>query len=60
MPEEECDHDAVKVEFDEEAAKGLDAHEVQRRWPRFFGQCPECGQQLIKYASMAHYLHGDW
>ncbi|HEX3156729.1 MAG TPA: hypothetical protein VHV32_19020 [Candidatus Angelobacter sp.] len=56
----ECDHAAAPVTFDEEAAKGLSAHEVRARWPRFFGNCPGCGTQLIKYASQMHYYSGDW
>lgn len=56
--QEECTHG---VTFDLEAAKGLDAHEVRRRWPRGFGECPlGCGYSGIAYASYMHYLYGDW
>lgn len=49
------------VTFDEDAAKHLDAHEVRKRWPRLFGKCPKgCGFDGIGYASMAHYVYGDW
>lgn len=55
---ERCDHG---VTFDEEAAKGLDANEVRRRWPRLYGDCPKsCGFHGIAYASYLHYLAGDW
>lgn len=57
---DKCEHHGAKVEFDEEAAKGLSAWEVRKRWPRFYGACPDCGVQLIKYASNVHYYSGDW
>lgn len=54
----ECTHG---VTFDEPAARGLDAYEVRRRWPRLDGRCPlGCGYCGIAYASGAHYVHGDW
>ena len=35
--------------------------EVRRRWPRLDGYCPlGCGYHGIYYASMAHYVAGDW
>jgi hypothetical protein len=55
-----CDHAAVMPAFDEEAAKGLDAYEVRKRWPRFFGKCPSCDFKGILYASRMHYIMGDW
>ncbi len=55
---EECGHEGA-AEFDEEAARGLDAAEVQRRWPRG-SWCPRCGKRAIFYASYAHYIAGDW
>lgn len=55
-----CDHTSIKVSFDEQAAAGLDASEVKRRWPRFSGRCPGCGVLVIMYASYAHYITGDW
>lgn len=65
-----CAHDAVKVEFDEVQARLLEeggqydsyelTREIRKRWPRFFGNCPDCGQQVIKYASSAHFVWGDW
>jgi hypothetical protein len=54
----ECDHG---VTFDEVAARGLDAHEVRKRWPRLGGNCKlGCGYNGIYYASFMHYLMGDW
>jgi len=46
--------------FDEEAAAGLSAAEVRRRWPRFAGRCAQCGAEGVEYASMAHMVAGDW
>ncbi len=52
-----CDHGAT---FDREAARGLSSEEVRARWPRFFGLCKACGYYGIAYASMEHYVMGDW
>ncbi len=53
-----CDHG---VTFDEFEAAGLDAYAVRERWPRLYGDCPKgCGFNGIGYASMAHYVCGDW
>lgn len=56
-----CLHEeAPQPAFDEEEARGLPAEEVRRRWPRWVGNCPGCGQALILYASPHHYIAGDW
>ena len=56
--ETECDHG---ITFDRDAAKDLTKEEVRQRWPRLFGICPKgCGYNGIYYASMAHYVYGDW
>ena len=57
---EGCQHEKCTVTYDAEAAKGLDEFEIRRRFPRFSGNCPDCGVQLIKYASYEHYIMGDW
>lgn len=57
---ETCGHLAALPPFDEQAATGLSVAEVRRRWPRFFGACPDCGGQVIAYASAAHFAMGDW
>ena len=55
---EVCNHG---ITFDEEAAKGLSASEVKKRWPRLSATCPKgCGYNGIYYASYMHYLSGDW
>lgn len=56
-----CAHEKVRPTFDYEASKGLSSHEVRQRWPRFFGECPDCrAPQLILYASKEHYYSGNW
>lgn len=55
-----CTHPKCTPAFDEEAAKGLDAAEIQRRWPRFDGVCPDCGERMIIYASFMQYIAGDY
>ena len=53
-----CSHG---VTFDEEAAKPLSEGEIRKRWPRLCGPCPlGCGFTGIAYASLAHYVYGDW
>ena len=56
----ECQHTKCIPTFDAEAARGLEAYEVRRRWPRFEGTCPNCNESVIVYGSIAHYLSGDW
>jgi hypothetical protein len=56
-----CEHENLPpVPFDEEAAKGLSAWEVRRRWPRKMQICPDCKQDVLCYASSLHYYSGDW
>lgn len=34
---------------------------IRKRWPRLDGECPKgCGYKGIYYASMSHYIMGDW
>jgi len=56
-----CTHPQTTPPFDAEDARKLnDAGEVRKKYPRFFGQCPDCGAQVIGYASYEHYIMGDW
>lgn len=56
-----CEHPELpRPPFDAEAARGLSAEEVRKRWPRFYGPCPDCNTTVIHYASTAHYVLGDW
>ena len=55
-----CTHDKIKVEFDEDAAENMNENEVRKHYPRADAMCPDCGQRVIKYASMKHYIAGDW
>lgn len=56
-----CDHGVC---FDEDAFRqheNMSAEEVRKRFPRHFGECPKgCGYNGIAYASMLHYIAGDW
>lgn len=56
----QCKHPRCAVAFDEDAARGLSAEEVRKRWPRFYGLCPDCNTEVIRYASTAHRVLGDW
>ena len=60
--DDSCRHPSCIPEFDEEAAKGLEADDVRKRWPRprFWGVCPDCGVETIAYANSMHYICGDW
>ena len=56
--ESACDHG---ITFDEKVAKGMSTHDISQKYPRLFGWCPKgCGFRGIAYASMAHYVYGDW
>lgn len=54
-----CDH---LPPFDRDAARGMTSQEVRKRWPRYDGECGKCGAKFggISYASMEHYILGDW
>lgn len=58
-PEGKCELADPPV-FDPEAARGLSAEEVRRRWPRKQTTCVKCGETTIAYASFEHYIAGDW
>jgi hypothetical protein len=57
-----CKHAPLmaRVAFDPKAARGLRAGEVRQRWPRLCARCPNCGDNVIAYASFQHYIAGDW
>lgn len=59
FPSRSRKHERCKVEFDE-ADANLPEWEIRRRWPRFDGECPDCGKRMIVYASATHYIAGDW
>lgn len=50
----------ARIDFDEERGFSMTPEEVRSKWPRFFGECPDCGTSCIIYASLAHYVAGDW
>lgn len=56
-----CDHAAVTPKFSLEAlGEDTSSHAVRKMFPRFMGNCTECGQLAIVYASFEHFLMGDW
>lgn len=56
-----CGHDTVRPNVPvDQYLHTLEAAEVRRRYPRFHGVCPDCGQLVIVYGSAAHYIAGDW
>jgi hypothetical protein len=57
-----CEHDwdRPEPEFDPVAARGLDVSEIRKRWPRVTRKCRRCGVREIAYASIDHYIMGDW
>jgi len=56
----ECTHESVRPPFNQQAAIGVPHQQVRQRWPRFQGECRECGDYTIKYASRNHYIAGGW
>lgn len=56
-----CKHPNIQVpEFDSKVAANLSSHEVRRLFPRGSYYCADCKSTVITYASMEHYLSGDW
>lgn len=56
----ECKHSKVMPQYDSVAAKLMTSNQIRTTFPRFSGICPDCGYQGILYASMEHYIAGDW
>ena len=54
-----CDHAECKPPFDSQAAKSMTSLEVREKYPRFYGECPNCKGMVIAYASFEHYISGD-
>lgn len=56
-----CSHG---VAFDVDAAKSCSVATIRAQWPRGYftpeKPCPQCRYVGIAYASMAHYVYGDW
>ncbi len=57
---DKCMHLKVVPEFDEEVAKTLTAKAARALYPRFAGKCPDCDYVGVLYASMEHYIYGDY
>lgn len=60
-PPKPCEHPRLpQPEFDQEKAQKLSHTEIRQIYPRTDAECPDCGFHIILYASMAHYVFGDW
>jgi hypothetical protein len=55
-----CKHPNIPVKYDSADCAGKDDGYVRRHYPRFNGNCPDCGIHMIGYASFEHYIAGDW
>ena len=52
-----CEHAKVMPNYDDKDFDGLDEFEIRRRFPRFHGECPDCGARLIRVLRIAFWLH---
>lgn len=64
LNEGECKHEKCTPQYDEKQME-IDASTMsmtvfREKYPRFDGNCPDCGVHLISYASYDHYLMGSW
>jgi len=55
-----CHHEKVMPVVNDDELLSMSSYEVRDKYPRFFGVCPDCKQRVICYASMKHYVAGDW
>ena len=60
----DCSHASAMPRFSTKellaAAENLSTPELRKRFPRFAGTCPDCGEYVFLYASTVHYIAGDW
>lgn len=57
---EGCQHANLPVKYDSADCAGKDSAYVRKHYPRFYGNCPDCGVHMLGYASSEHYYAGDW
>lgn len=55
-----CEHKKVMPAYEPVAANLMTAFQVRQHFPRFAGECPDCGFDGVIYASFEHYIAGDW
>ena len=57
-----CKHEKHMPRYDEQHTKRykLTPEQVRELYPRFEGECSECGRNVTLYASNFHYMAGDW
>ena len=58
----QCDHKKHMPRYDEQYTRmyRLTPEQVREMYPRFEGECSECGRNVTLYASNFHYMSGDW
>jgi len=58
---ENCTHSRMRPpDFDLNEAREMSAHDIQLKFPRYQGECPDCGKFLTIYASPEHRNAGGW
>ena len=55
-----CKHENLPVKYDSADCAGKGDAYVRKNYPRFYGPCPDCGENMIGYASFEHFVAGDW
>lgn len=59
----ECECGATLPEtvvYDPVQSRGMSAAQIQKEYPRKMITCSACGSTVMRYASFAHYVAGDW
>lgn len=56
----DCSHTPHVPRFDANACRGHPSEWVRTNFPRFDSVCTLCKQRIVLYASLEHYLTGDW
>lgn len=56
----DCKHEDCVPPYDKELCKDKDAAWIRKHFPRFFGKCPTCHQQVIVYNCFEQYVMGDY
>jgi len=52
-----CKHEKCIPDYE---SGSMSSDEVVKKYPRFDGICPDCGNHVIVYNSFEHYIAGDW
>lgn len=64
QPGDDCPHAPLMARMahypPDKEMLALSADVIRQQFPRISDTCPDCGTTMIAYASMAHYLAGDY